>query len=111
MTNETKKPEYTGFFGPEKKGVDNGILGGLIMIAIAVVWFVLGYAAGLIFFYPPILFLIGLYACLKGLLTGNFNGKTETKEYDAEPVFPGQLRLNDKGVTETTQLKEYKKCI
>jgi hypothetical protein len=84
MENETKKTECTGFFGPEKKGIQNGILGGITMIVIAVVWFVLGYAAGIIFFYPPILFLIGVYACLKGLLTGNFNGnnKNETVEHE-----------------------------
>jgi hypothetical protein len=45
------------------------------MMTIAVVWFVAGYAAGIIFFYPPILFLIGLFAFLKGILTGNLAGE------------------------------------
>ena len=45
------------------------------MMAIAVVWFVVGYAAGRIFFYPPILFAIGAYALIKGLSTGNMSGK------------------------------------
>jgi hypothetical protein len=45
------------------------------MIVIAVVWFVAGYAAGIFFYYPPILMLIGLYAFFKGLLTGNVSGE------------------------------------
>ncbi len=63
------------FFAPEKKGIQKGMEGGIIMIVIAVVWFVGGYSAGIIFFYPPILFLIGLYAFFKGVFTGNVNGK------------------------------------
>ena len=34
-----------------------------------------GLFADIIFFYPPILFLIGLFAFLKGLVTGNLSGK------------------------------------
>jgi hypothetical protein len=37
------------------------------MILIAVVWFVAGLAAGRIFFYPPILLIIGIVAVIKGL--------------------------------------------
>ncbi len=43
-------------------------------MAIAVVRFGLGWAAGYIFFYPPILFVIGLFGTLKGLPTGNVAG-------------------------------------
>jgi predicted Zn-ribbon and HTH transcriptional regulator len=63
-----------GFFGPEKKGVGMGVAGGLLMIAIAAIWFFGGLAAGYVFFYPPILFAIGVYALLKGLITGNLAG-------------------------------------
>jgi len=35
------------------------IWGGIGMMVGAVVWFVLGWMAGRIFFYPPILFVIG----------------------------------------------------
>ena len=45
------------------------------MMAIAVIWFFAGYGAGYIFFYPPILFLIGLYAFIKGIVTGNLSGR------------------------------------
>jgi DNA-directed RNA polymerase subunit RPC12/RpoP len=73
LTVEEK--EYTGFFAPEKKGIDKGVAGGFLMIIIAIVWFIGGYAAGYIFYYPPILFIIGLYALVKGLVTDNWSGK------------------------------------
>jgi hypothetical protein len=38
------------------------------MIVIAVVWFVGGLAGGRIFFYPPILAIIGIVAVFKGIL-------------------------------------------
>lgn len=63
-----------GFFAPEKKGLAKGMLGGIVMMAIAAVWFGLGWAAGYIFFYPPILFVIGLFGFLKGLFSGNVAG-------------------------------------
>jgi hypothetical protein len=53
-------------FSLERKGMQKGVAGGLAMMAIAVVWFVAGWAAGYIFFYPPILFIIGVVACIRG---------------------------------------------
>jgi hypothetical protein len=72
-----EQPKNAGFFAPEKKGIEKGVLGGLAMMGIAAVWFVGGYAAGYVFYYPPILFLFGLYAFIKGLVTGNVSGKKE----------------------------------
>src|SRR5207247_1546765 len=40
------------------ESVNAGMVGGLLMILIAVVWFVVGLAVGILFFYPPILFVI-----------------------------------------------------
>jgi hypothetical protein len=68
-------PNTGGAFAPEKKGISMGVVGGIIMIAIAVVWFVVGYAAGFIFFYPPILAVIGMFAIVKGIATGNVAGE------------------------------------
>lgn len=68
--------EYRGSFGMEKKGMSKGMLGGIVMMLIAAVWFVVGWMAGIIFFYPPILFIIGLIAFVKGAVTGNIAGKT-----------------------------------
>jgi hypothetical protein len=62
------------FFGPEKSGIERGMAGGIVMMAIAVIWFGLGWMAGIIFYYPPILFLIGAFGFLKGLVTGNVSG-------------------------------------
>lgn len=79
-----------GFFEPEKKGVQKGIVGGLVMILIAVVWFFVGLACGYIFFYPPILFVIGIYAFLKGIFTRNIAGKQQTTAPIAEQENSGR---------------------
>ncbi len=57
---------HGGWFG----SVNGGVAGGLLMMLIAVVWFVGGLAVGYIFFYPPVLGVIGFIAVIKGL-TGN----------------------------------------
>lgn len=45
-----------------------GLWGGLAMMVLAIVWFVLGLYGGRIFFYPPILFVLGLIAFIKGCM-------------------------------------------
>jgi len=57
-----------GFFGFEASVLSAGVIGGGIAMLAAIVWFVVGLAAGWIFYYPPILFVIGLVAFIKGLL-------------------------------------------
>ena len=64
-----------GFFGPEKKGLDAGVIGGLAMMGIATVWFIGGLAMGILFYYPPILFVIGLFGFLRGMFSGNVSGR------------------------------------
>jgi hypothetical protein len=44
------------------------ILAGVGMMIGAVVWFVVGLAAGWIYFYPPILFVLGIVAVVKGFM-------------------------------------------
>lgn len=51
----------------EGQMIHGGVAGGILMMLIAVVWFVVGLANDWIFFYPPILFIIGLVAFIKGL--------------------------------------------
>lgn len=46
--------------------INAGVIGGILMMVIAVIWFVVGLAGGIIFFYPPILFVIGIIAVVKG---------------------------------------------
>lgn len=53
-----------GWFG----SVNAGVVGGLLMILIAVVWFVAGLAVGYIFFYPIFLVVAGIAAIGKGLV-------------------------------------------
>ena len=54
-----------GWFG----STNAGVIGGVLMMVIAVVWFVLGFIyLSRIFIYPPILFVIGIAAFIKGLL-------------------------------------------
>jgi hypothetical protein len=50
--------------------LDKGALGGLGMMGIAIVWFVGGGLFGVWFIYPPILFVLGLIAFIKGLIDG-----------------------------------------
>jgi hypothetical protein len=71
---ERDNPAGGDAFAPEKAGIDKGVVGGIAMIVIAAVWFFGGLAAGYIFYYPPILALIGIYAVIKGLTTGNLAG-------------------------------------
>jgi hypothetical protein len=56
-----------GWFG----SINSGVLGGLLMVIIAIVWFFLGLMANRIFFYPPILLVIGIISMLKGLFGGD----------------------------------------
>ena len=85
-----QKAGDAGFFAPEKRGIQKGIAGGIAMIVIAVVWFVAGYAAGYIFYYPPILFIIGLYALIKGIITGNIKGE---KADQVAPITADSTRI------------------
>ena len=69
--------EDHSFFSIEKKGIRKGMTGGIIMMAIAAAWFIIGYMAGYIFYYPPILFVIGAFAFVKGMISGNVNGNDQ----------------------------------
>lgn len=73
------EPASGGFFAPEQKGMKKGIVGGVIMIAIALVWFFGGLAVDRIFFYPPVLLIIGVIAIVKGAAEGNIAGEKYKK--------------------------------
>ncbi len=70
-------PSYQGSYQPPKpeRTWDSSVLGGIAMMVIAVVWFFGALALGVIFIYPPILFIIGLIATIKGLFAGNLSGE------------------------------------
>lgn len=61
------KARTNSAFGFEKRVFNGGAIGGLLAMVGAVVWFVVGLANDIIFFYPPVLFVIGLVAFFKGL--------------------------------------------
>jgi DNA-directed RNA polymerase subunit RPC12/RpoP len=44
------------------------IITGILMMLGAVAWFILGLAVGWIYFYPPILFVLGMAAVVRGLM-------------------------------------------
>ena len=48
-----------------------GGLAGLGMMIGAAVWFVVGLMGGVIFFYPPVLFILGFFTFLKGVFGDN----------------------------------------
>lgn len=59
--------ETDGAFDLEMKAIDKGVIGGILLIVVAGVWFYFGYQAGRIFFYPPILAFFGVVAIVNGL--------------------------------------------
>jgi hypothetical protein len=75
LEQEAKAEDITQGSSPEAAGIRKGVLGGVIMLVVAVVWFFGGLATGYVFFYPPILAVIGIYAIIKGIGTGNYTGK------------------------------------
>ena len=48
-------------------GTSGGVLSGVLMMVGALVWFFVALSVGWIAFYPPILFIAGLVAFIKGL--------------------------------------------
>jgi hypothetical protein len=68
--------KYNHGFGLEHRGWDMGMVGGLLMMLIAVVWFVGAAFFDIWFIYPPILFIIGLVGFVRGLFTGNISGSS-----------------------------------
>ena len=59
---QKQKPTGGGF-----GSINAGMGGGIAMMAVAAIWFVLGWWAGRIFIYPPILFVVGLVAFIRAL--------------------------------------------
>jgi hypothetical protein len=53
-----------GWFGSP----DAGMIGGSIMIVVAVVWFVWGLSVDRFFYYPPVLLVVGIVAIVRGII-------------------------------------------
>lgn len=80
-----------GFFSAEHGIMNSGVLGGVAVMVGAVVWFVVGLLADRIFFYPPILFVIGIVAVIRGIArwaaraTLTNRSRARTRKDAAEP--------------------------
>jgi ribosomal protein S27E len=62
----------------EKEGTFNGgVIGGLGLILVAAIWFIVGLALGRIFFYPIIMFVIGIGTLFKSMVKGKWSGAAE----------------------------------
>lgn len=70
-----RKKKKKGPARVEKHDDDEGIAGsvwaGLLMMIGAGVWFTAGIMGGVIFYYPPVMFVIGLCTCIQGALFGD----------------------------------------
>lgn len=62
--------DYSGAFGFEQRILNSSVIGGAVAMLAAAVWFIAGLAAGFIFFYPPILFVLGLIGVMRGIFSG-----------------------------------------
>jgi hypothetical protein len=66
------KDYYRRTAKPRRRGpsiaVSPAVITGVLMMVIAVVWFVLALSLGWIFFYPPVMFVLGLVAVVKGFM-------------------------------------------
>ncbi len=72
QTEARKTRRRSAYREPRESEFNGGVAGGLLIMLLAVVWFVGGLFAGFIFFYPPIMFVAGLVTVIKGL--ANFGG-------------------------------------
>lgn len=62
---QSEKAQAT--MGLDTFGIKNGIAAGVIAMAGAVIWFFAGASIDIIFFYPPLLFTLGLIALVRGI--------------------------------------------
>jgi hypothetical protein len=73
---QVEKGKYNHGFGWEHRGWDKGMLGGLMLMAVGAAWFLGGWAVGIHFHYPIVLFVVGLVGFFRGLITGNVTGNS-----------------------------------
>ena len=66
---KTKKKEHSGWFATESWVLSGGVIGGALAMLVAIVWFVLGLLNNWLFYYPPILFIVGMIGVIKGLMS------------------------------------------
>jgi hypothetical protein len=67
---------YDSYPEPERSrgggiAISQGVIAGVIMMVLAVVWLVVGLMLGWLFYYPPILFILGIVRIARSILTGD----------------------------------------
>ena len=85
----------------DNKSIDTGVASGITMMAVAVIWFVLGFESGHVFLYPPILFIMGFYKVLKSekpINESGGNGQNSFEYYVSCPYCNSQLELEEEEV-------------
>jgi hypothetical protein len=55
----------------ERGVLNGGVAMGLLEMVGAVDWFVVGLMNDILFYYPPVLFLLGMIGCVRGLVGAN----------------------------------------
>ena len=63
-----KDAQSSNTLGLSVIGIKSGVAAGIIAILGALVWFIIGLMSGYIFFYPPLLFILGVFVLIKGLV-------------------------------------------
>jgi len=81
-----KEAQKTSTLGLSVIGIKSGVLAGIIVIIGAITWFIAGLISGYIFFYPPLLFILGVVIFVKGLM----NVKRRKMKAD-ETILDGEL--------------------
>ncbi|HEV3143828.1 MAG TPA: hypothetical protein VGZ47_08100 [Gemmataceae bacterium] len=51
--------------------ISQGVIAGVIMMVLAVVWLVVGLMVGWLFWYPPILFVLGIVRIVRSIVSGD----------------------------------------
>ena len=65
--NRNQKKQPSRARSRESGDTPSTVIGGIVAMVIAVVWFVAGLAGGVIFFYPPVMFVLGLVSVFSAL--------------------------------------------
>lgn len=85
---------YSGYFASERGALKMGVLGGVIAMVIALGWFIRGWNKGYIYIYPSILFAVGIYALIKGLMNRKISGeKADSKSRNYLRIIRGKTNL------------------
>lgn len=72
-------------------GIKNQIIAGSLAIIGSLIWFIAGASADIIFFYPPILFILGLATLIQGIITSKKKAKIKQREKQNAELLDNQL--------------------